>query len=54
MVFKNSHFPYNTFLQNFKTLKFSHDLVFHQVHPMSKYLHRRKHVIVITRKKKIT
>jgi hypothetical protein len=31
--------PYNSFFQNFKTLKFLFDLVFHQVHPMNMFFH---------------
>jgi hypothetical protein len=31
--------PCNPFFQNFKTLKFMNDLVFHQVHPMNTYFH---------------
>ncbi len=33
--------------ENFKALKFLNDLVFHQVHPMNMYFHRRGHVFVI-------
>jgi hypothetical protein len=33
MVLKMNALPYNPFFQNFKTLKFLNDLVFHQVHP---------------------
>ncbi len=39
--------PCNPFIQNFKTLKFLNDLVFHQVHPMNMYFHRRGHVFVV-------
>jgi len=35
------------FLQNFKTSKFLNDLVFHQVHPMNMYFHRKRHVFVV-------
>jgi len=35
------------FLQNFKTLKLLYDLVFHQVHLMNMYFHRRGHVFVV-------
>jgi hypothetical protein len=28
-------------------LKFLNDLVFHQVHPMNMYFHRRGHVFVV-------
>jgi hypothetical protein len=37
----------NPFVQNFKTLKFLNDLVFHQVHRMNMYFHRRGHVFVV-------
>jgi hypothetical protein len=33
--------PCSPFVQNFKTLKFLNDLVFHQFHPMNMYFHRR-------------
>ncbi len=47
MVLKNSHLSCIPFFQNFKTLKFLNDLVFHQVHPMNMYFHRRGHVFVV-------
>jgi hypothetical protein len=37
MIKKMSYSPCNPFLQNFKTLKFLYDLVFHQVHPSPKH-----------------
>ncbi len=45
--FLNESFPCNPFLQNFKTLKFLYDLVFHWVHQMNMYFHRRGHVFVV-------
>jgi len=30
-------------MQNLKTLKFLYDLVFHQVHPMNMYFHKKGH-----------
>jgi len=47
MVKKMSLLPCNLFLQNFKTLKFLYDLVFHQVHLMNMYFHRNGHVFVV-------
>jgi hypothetical protein len=43
---KNESFAMQPFFQNFKTLKFLNDLVFHQVHPMNMYFHGRGHVFV--------
>jgi hypothetical protein len=42
-----SPLPYSPFLQNLKTSKFLYDLVFHQVHPMNMYFHRRGHGFVV-------
>jgi hypothetical protein len=36
-----SLWPCSPFLQNFKTFKFLNNLIFHQVHPMNMYFHRR-------------
>jgi hypothetical protein len=47
MVLKMNLLPCNPFFQNFKILKSLYDLVFHQVHPMNMYFHRRGHVFVI-------
>jgi hypothetical protein len=47
MVKKMSPLPCNLFVQNFKTLNFLNDLVFHQVHPMNMSFHRRGHVFVV-------
>ncbi len=44
---KKNPFPCNPFLQNLKTLKFLYNLVFHQVHTMNIYFHRRGHVFVV-------
>jgi len=41
MVLKMSPLHYSPFLQNFKTFKFSYDLVFHRVYPMNMYFHRK-------------
>jgi hypothetical protein len=41
MVLKMSPLPCKPFLQNFKTLKFLYDLIFHQIHTMNIYFHRR-------------
>jgi hypothetical protein len=38
---------YIIFFQNFKTLKFLYDLVFHQVHSMNMHFHRRGHVFFV-------
>jgi hypothetical protein len=38
---KKSHFPCSPFLRNLKTFKFLYNLVFHQVHIMNIYFHRR-------------
>ncbi len=46
MVKTMNPLPSRPFLQNFKTLKFLYDLVFHQVHSMNIYIHRRGHVFV--------
>ncbi len=47
MVNKMNPFPHNPFLQNLKTLKFLYNLVFHQVHLMNMYFHRRGHAFVV-------
>jgi hypothetical protein len=47
MVLKMNPLPCSLFFQNFKALKFLNDLVFHQVHPMNMYFHRRGHVFVV-------
>jgi hypothetical protein len=47
MVKKMNPLPCNPFLQNLKTLKFLYDLIFHQVHPMNMYFHRRGHVFIV-------
>jgi hypothetical protein len=47
MVLKMSSLPCSHFLQNFKTLKSLCDLIFHQVHSMHMYIHRRGHVFVV-------
>jgi hypothetical protein len=39
--------PCNLFLQNFKTLTFLYDSIFHQVQPMNMYFHRKRHVFVV-------
>jgi hypothetical protein len=41
MGFKMNPLPYNPFFQNFKSLKILNDLIFHQIHPMNMYFHRR-------------
>jgi len=53
MVSKMSPLPYNLFLQNFKTLNFLNDLVFHQIHPMNIYFHKKGHVFVIQKNFKL-
>jgi hypothetical protein len=40
MVRKMNLLPCSPFFQNFKTLKFLYDLVFHQVHLMNMYFHK--------------
>jgi hypothetical protein len=47
MVKKMNLFSCSHFLQNFKTLTFLYDLVFHQVHPLNMYFHRRGHIFVV-------
>jgi hypothetical protein len=47
MVLKMNISSYSSFFQNFKTLKFLYDLVFHQIHPMNMYFHRRGYVFVV-------
>jgi len=47
MVFKMSPLFCNPFLQNFKTLKFFFDLIFHQIHPMNMYFHKRGNVFIV-------
>jgi hypothetical protein len=37
----------NPFLQNFKTLKFLFDLIFHQIHPMNMYFNKRGNVLIV-------
>jgi len=44
---KMSPLPCSHFFKNLKNLKFLIDLVFHQVHPMNMYFHKRGHVFVI-------
>jgi len=44
---KKKSFSLQPFLQNLKTLKFLYNLVFHQVHIMNIYFHRRGHVFVV-------
>jgi hypothetical protein len=44
---KNESFALQHFLQNFKTLKFLFDFVFHQVHSINMHFHRRGHVFVL-------
>jgi hypothetical protein len=44
---KMNPLPSSLFFQNFKTLKFLNDLVFHQVHPMNTHFHRKGHVFVV-------
>jgi hypothetical protein len=44
---KKSLFPYNLFLENFKNLKFSYDLRFHQIHLKNMYMHKGKYVFVV-------
>jgi hypothetical protein len=44
---KKSLFPCNLFLENFKTLKFSYDLGFHQIHLKNMYLHKGKYVVLV-------
>jgi hypothetical protein len=46
MVIKMNLLPYSHFFQNFKTLTFLYDLIFHQVHPMNMYFHKKGHVFV--------
>ncbi len=46
MVKKGNRFPCNPFLQNFNYLELKCDLIFHQLHPINMYLHRRKHIFV--------
>jgi hypothetical protein len=46
-VFLNESLALQPFPSKFKTLKFLHDLVFHQVHPMTMYFYRRGHVFVV-------
>jgi hypothetical protein len=47
MVKKKGPSPCNPFLQILKILKFLYNLVFHQVHIMNMYIHRRGHVFVV-------
>jgi len=42
---KKNPFPYSPFLQNLKTLNFLYNLVFHQVHIMNIYFHKRGHFL---------
>jgi hypothetical protein len=41
-----SPLPCSPFLQNFKTLKFLYDLIFHQIHLMNMYFHRKGHFLL--------
>jgi hypothetical protein len=43
---KNEYFTFSPFLQNFKTFNFLYNLIFHQVHPMNMYFHKRGHVLL--------
>jgi hypothetical protein len=52
MVYKMNPLPCNPFLQSFKTLKFLFDLVFHQVHPMNIYFHKRGNFFSCTKRYK--
>jgi hypothetical protein len=47
MVFLKKPFPCSPFPQNLKTLKFLYNLVFHQVHIMNIYFHRKGHVFIV-------
>jgi hypothetical protein len=53
MVKIMSPLPCSPFLQNFKTLTFLYDLVFHRVHPMNMYFHKMGHVFLTKKLKKI-
>jgi hypothetical protein len=44
-----SPLPCNSFVQNFKALKFYYDFGFHQVHPMNIYFHRRGMFLLYTK-----
>jgi hypothetical protein len=44
---KMSPLPCNPLLQIFKILTFLYDLVYHQVHPMNMYFHKRGHVFIV-------
>jgi hypothetical protein len=44
---KMSHFPCSLLHQNFNTLKFLHDLIFYQIHPMNMYFYKSGHVFVV-------
>jgi hypothetical protein len=47
MVKKMSYLLCSRFFQNFKTLKFLYDSVFHQIYPMNMYFHRKGHVFIV-------
>jgi hypothetical protein len=47
MVRKMSPLACNLLRQNLKTLKFLYYLIFHQVHLMNMYFHRKGHAFVI-------
>jgi hypothetical protein len=47
IVFKMNPLPCSPFVQNFKILKFLNDLVFHRIHPMNMYFHKRGHGFVV-------
>jgi len=44
---KKNLFLCNLFLENFKSLKFSYDLGFHQIHLKNMYLHKGKYVFFV-------
>ncbi len=39
--------PFGPFFKNFKILTVLYDMVFHQVHPMNMYFHKRQHAFVV-------
>jgi hypothetical protein len=51
-VLKKSLFLCNLFLENFKTLKISCDLGFHQIHLKNMYLHKGKYVFAVQKNMK--
>jgi hypothetical protein len=39
MILRMNILPYSFFFQNFKTLKFFYDFIFHKIHPIKMYFH---------------